>query len=241
MSAEIRAVMDVLGEEVGTALIVVMIAMLVLCLFLFIYVIVTYVFNGLGMYAIAKRRGILHPWLAWVPVGSLWLLGSIADQYNGVVKDKHTKRRWVLLIACIVYEIINITVNTVTNYLPVMGTNGTETALMANFFLETMLCSLIMIVFGIVYSVFHYIALYDVYRSCNPKRAVTFLLLSIFLGVTEPFLVFGSRNQDFGMVPEKKPEEPVYQIPPQFVPDEACTAEESDFAEPPVTDDSTGE
>ena len=228
MSAEMKAIMDVLGEEVGTALIVVVVAMLILCLFLLIYVIVAYVFSSLGMYAIAKRRGILHPWLVWIPIGNVWILGSISDQYQRVAKDKHKKHRFLLVVAYIVYHIVNITIRTVLNNFPLMGTNTTESALMVNYFMETMLGSLIMIVFGILFSVFYYIALYDVYRSCNPNRAVTYLLLSILLGVTEPFLVFGCRMQDLGMVPEQKPQ---VQIPQQEIPTEACMADESDFAD----------
>ena len=203
MSAEINALMDVLGKEVGTTLLVVLAAMLILSVFLLIYAVITYIFHSLGLYAIAKRRGILHPWLAWVPIGSSWVLGSVADQYNCVAKDKHTKRKWVLLITCIVYEIVYITINFVFDQLP-LGANMTETTAVFDVFLETMLGSLIILAFGIVYSVIYYIALYDLYRSCNPKRAVTYLLLSIFLGVTQPFLLFGCRKDDLGMIPENR-------------------------------------
>ena len=39
-----------------------------------------YVLWSLGVYTIAKRRGIRKPWLSWIPVGNLWILGSISDQ-----------------------------------------------------------------------------------------------------------------------------------------------------------------
>jgi hypothetical protein len=32
------------------------------------------------MYTIAKRRQINHPWMAWVPVVDMYLLGCISDQ-----------------------------------------------------------------------------------------------------------------------------------------------------------------
>lgn len=31
---------------------------------------VFYIFESLGLYTIAKRRGIRHPWLSWVPLGN---------------------------------------------------------------------------------------------------------------------------------------------------------------------------
>ena len=41
--------------------------------------IVLYVIKSLGLYTIAKRRGIHHPGLAWVPIANTWILGSISD------------------------------------------------------------------------------------------------------------------------------------------------------------------
>ena len=41
----------------------------------------TYVFQSLGAYTIAKRRGIRKPWLAWVPVGNLWIFGYVVARY----------------------------------------------------------------------------------------------------------------------------------------------------------------
>ena len=51
-----------------------------------------YVLGALGLYTIAKRRQINHPWLAWVPIASGWIIGSLSDQYryvkHGQVKNK---------------------------------------------------------------------------------------------------------------------------------------------------------
>ena len=47
--------------------------------------IATYVLSALGLYTIAKRRGLNHPWLAWIPVASAWIVGSLSDQYRYVV------------------------------------------------------------------------------------------------------------------------------------------------------------
>ena len=47
-----------------------------------IFGIVSYIFRGIGLYQIAKRRRIHHPWLSWIPVGDQWILGSVADQYQ---------------------------------------------------------------------------------------------------------------------------------------------------------------
>ena len=55
-------------------------------LFFLAFLAVQYVFQSLSLYAIARRRGIAHPGLAWVPVAYSWILGSISDQYQYVVR-----------------------------------------------------------------------------------------------------------------------------------------------------------
>ena len=60
------------------------------------FAVVCYVLEGKSLSAIARRRGIEKPWLAWVPVGSSWLLGSISDQYRYVTYGQVRSRRKLL-------------------------------------------------------------------------------------------------------------------------------------------------
>ena len=63
---------------------------------------------------------------------------------------------------------------------------------------------------SIALSVMIYIALYKVYKSCDPKHAVLFLVLSIIFNITLPFFVFACRNKDLGMPqPDGGEEEPL--------------------------------
>ena len=68
-----------------------------ICLLSFAYSVTMYIFHSLGLYTLAQRRGIHRPWMAWVPVVNMWILGSISDQYQYVTKGKVTNRRKVLL------------------------------------------------------------------------------------------------------------------------------------------------
>ena len=63
--------------------------------------IVFYIFSSIGLYTIAKRRGIPSAGWAWVPLGNLWILGSIADQYDLVAKNAKKKQRHLLLWLCV--------------------------------------------------------------------------------------------------------------------------------------------
>lgn len=59
---------------------------------------VMYIFLSLSLFTLAKRRGILHPGLAWVPVcGARWIMGSLADQYVYFAEGKVKYQRRLLL------------------------------------------------------------------------------------------------------------------------------------------------
>ena len=42
--------------------------------------IASYVLSAAAIYVISRRRGLHKPWLAWIPVVNVWLLGSQSDQ-----------------------------------------------------------------------------------------------------------------------------------------------------------------
>lgn len=184
--------------------------------------IVCYIFSSLGLYTIAQRRGISNPWLAWIPFGNVWILGSISDQYQQVVKNKKTNRRKVLLwleIAAIVVTVILVIVFVVFIFQIAMTDGGTYSefgygftsyaadseveivGLVLTFVIVFLLMWLAIMAVAIVDMVFLYMSYYDLYASCDPKNATTYLVLSIVLGFLTPFLVFAVRNKDFGMQP----------------------------------------
>lgn len=65
-----------------------------------------HILMGWGLHALAKRRIIKYAWLAWFPIGNLWILGCLADQYRTVVKGQEKSNRrirvfWIGLVALV--------------------------------------------------------------------------------------------------------------------------------------------
>ena len=221
------AMMGAVGVIAGVFLIVYLLAMA--------FGVVSYVLNAVGMYRIAKRRGIHHAWLAWIPVGSSWLLGSISDHYQYVAKQKVTKRRRVMLILAIICFVAVVFL-----FCGCLGVFAAEEAaeitaglivsvvLMTAGYLGTMGLS-------IALTVFCYIAYFDLFRSCKPKNDVLFLVLSIIFNVTLPFFVFACSGSDEGM-PVRRPQQPPQQIPVEPVYAEPA-AEEIPVVEAEIVDD----
>lgn len=168
------------------------------------FAIVSYIFQSAGMYTIAKRRGIELPWLAWVPVANMWLLGCISDQFRYLAYGQTTNRRRKLLA-------MNIAIVVVTLLLlgaclgPLLSGDLKE-------FVENMIGISVLMIIGayamlvvsIVAVVLQYMCYFDLFRSCQPSRSAFYLILSILFSYPLPFLIYSCRNHDLGMPPRGK-------------------------------------
>ena len=174
--------------------------------------IAVYVMRAMSLYTISKRRGINHPWMSWVPVLDLWVIGCISDQYQYVVKGRDkNKRKWLLGLS-IAMAVIYIAFFVLLGVMVGNTFGGAITGMSAEQVLSKLLgpamgllaCLLPMAGVAIAVMVIRYIAMYDLYTSCTPQNNVLFLVLSIFFSVTEPFFVFFIRNKDEGMPPRRQ-------------------------------------
>lgn len=194
---------------------------------------VSYILQSLGYYTIANRRGIKNPWLAWIPFGVTWIIGSISDQYQYVTKGKTKNRRKLLLglsIGIFVFYILWVIVM-------VMAAIMAETDVGAAFLgLIAILGVLGVFAIAIASAILQYMCMYDLYRSCNPENSVLFLVLSIVVSWLTPVLVFVCRNKDLGMPPRRRPNpQPAYTAP------QAQPVVDVPVAEPPVEEPSTAD
>ena len=210
------------GAAVG-----IIIIMLVTYLLTFGLSIAMYILQSLGMYTIAQRRGIRNPWMAWLPVTNVWILGSIADQYRYVACGQIRNRRKVLLgmsiamlalgllffggyIALIVKLVMQVPELTYAVPEQIQGSVAAPMLWVLGIMLTVW-------VLAIITTVFQYVCLYDLYASCNPDNKVLFLVLSILFNVTIPFFVFACRKKDGGMPPRKdEPVSPVLTAGPEI-------------------------
>lgn len=180
-----------------------------------------YVLSSLGFYTMSKRRGIPHPGLAWLPIGGqAWIVGSLADQYAYLAEGKTKRQRGLLLGLDIGMSVVSICylalliVALIRGFTPELMYD--ELAFVP-FIVGFIVLYFLLLATAIVYAVFYYIALYKVYKSCTPKNATLYLVLSIVVSVTQPFFVFFSRNKDEGMPPAQPPagEEPAQLAAPE--------------------------
>ncbi len=176
--------------------------------------VVFYVFNALAYYAIAKNRGYNKPWLAWIPFADDYLMGAVADDISRRQGKNSNYRIWLLVLGIVVTcsgVIVSIVSSSIManmifssgmdiiprffgGGIPFQGNlaNSNELALIVQIM---PLFSILLNLISIGYIVVVYIVLYKTFQDYVPQNATAFLLLSIFVGVTLPFLLFSIRNK----------------------------------------------
>lgn len=185
--------------------------------------IAAYVLRAAGFYSIAKRRGINHPWMSWVPVLDMWVLGCISDQFQYVVKGNNkNKRKWLLglnIAMWVVYVVFFVFFGIIMGKAVGGVFSGIGEDQLIQELMSPMLGMIVSMIpmmgLAIAVIVIRYMAMYDLYTSCCPQNNVLFLVLGIFFSVTEPFFVFFNRKKDGGMPPRRTQPQPQTYIPPQ--------------------------
>ncbi len=179
-----------------------------------------YVLTALALYTLAKRRGLNKPWLAWIPVVNCWLIGSLSDQYQYVVKGQQKSKRKILLglnITSLALAVVMIVLCIVMIVQIVMGAYGggvSEDEILGMILgplLGILGLCLPVIGISIAYTIIYYIAMYDIYKSMDPNNCVLFLVLSIVFSITAPFFLFFNRDKDLGMPPRRYAPPPISQ------------------------------
>lgn len=173
----------------------------------FLVSLVVYVITAGTLYTIAERRGIDKPWLAWIPVCQLYLLGAISDHYQLIARYTTTNNRKTLLWLQIVMLVL------LALALLLAGDAMIQTARMdttvpsyidvwEHVVLDLkgiVVVALLLFVTAVLTVGTEYVALYDLYRSCDPDNSVLYLVLSIFLSITMPVFLLIVCDRDAGM------------------------------------------
>lgn len=69
-----------------------------------IFGLIVYILSALGLHTLAKRAGLKHGWIAWIPICQWYLLGElIGDKLFGI-----SGMKWILVLAPIVLGIVGM-------------------------------------------------------------------------------------------------------------------------------------
>ena len=190
---------------------------------------VPYVLESIAYYRMAQLRKIPRAWLAWIPIGRGWIMGSISDHYQEKVNKKITNRRkWLLILGivaavlgilfgiCFCSMLVQMITDAGVHFMDITEDFTIETKEMSLELISISMRMLAVLFFlsvaSILLTVFHYMALFDVFQSCDPSVSTLFFILSIAIplfasGLTfvVSILIFICRFRNYG-IPRVQPE-----------------------------------
>ncbi len=163
-----------------------------------------YIMNALALQKIANRRQVPNPWLAWVPVASSWLIGNIADEYDG---RNGMKRKWrVVLLTLSLISIGGILVGYIgliawvvklsmysdMSYVSPESVMGTIGAVIVPY-----VVILIAAVVAMAQSFCNAICIYKIFESTVPEKAVKYLLLYLLVPLAGGICLLKCRDKGY--------------------------------------------
>lgn len=175
--------------------------LILIYLLLFGVLIATYILQSLSLHTLARRRGIASPWLAWLPYGNYWIIGSIARDYD---KQNKIQRRWdkTLLTLSIVFTasyfifylafIIGVIVATLNIDTTVMLEETYVTLIIA-----FLLAMIPIIIVATALQIITYICFFKIFESTVPEKALKYFLISLLVPLAQPICLFLCRNRGY--------------------------------------------
>ena len=176
-------------------------AFVLIYLLLFGILIATYILQSLSLHTLARRRGIASPWLAWLPYGNYWIIGSLARDYD---KQNNIQRRWdkTLLTLSIVFSASYL----IIYFAVIFGTLITMLNMDAATMPEETAVAIVLVVFSAfipimiiatALQIITYICFFKIFESTVPDKALKYFLLSLLIPLAQPICLFLCRNKGY--------------------------------------------
>ncbi len=144
---------------------------------LLLFSIAMYIMQGIAFMNMAKKTGVRNGWLAFIPIGNVYIIGRIADAGKG--NRKNTRRLMGLMIATvIIYVLILVLCVTAIISAPFSDTMPFV------YLIPVILLTIAMAVVAICAEVFMFIAYYGIAQNFGGKDGTVYfvgILLGMFL------------------------------------------------------------
>lgn len=184
-----------------------MIAVVAMIVVLLLYLVIigiglaSYIMNAIALYKIADRRQIPNPWMAWLPFTSDWLIGRLADDYDG---RNGIKRKWrVVLLTLSLISIVGLIIVYVALIvwivaIAVMYTNTEppfEQIIVA--FVVLYIILIVLAILATAKSFCQAICIYKIFESTVPEKAVKYLLLYLLVPMAGPICLLKCKDKGY--------------------------------------------
>lgn len=179
--------------------------------FILLLSLATWVFYSLGLYKLAKNQGMNNAWLAWIPIGNYYILGSVAKEAPFI--KKHIPRLDIIMpIAAVVLILLSWALSFSQIFHAFQGFDSMYWGGDYNPFNLTFFASLGLVPVSFVFSAFLIFVYYHLFKLYAPNDAVLYTIISA-LGFAFIF-IFIIRNKkpvipDVNNEPQPEPQKTI--------------------------------
>lgn len=166
-----------------------------------------YVFRSLGLYSMAENTGVPHPWMAWLPITNQYLLGRLADRYNGSQGKQSSYRILLPAVQCGGRALVGGFAFLWLVELSVSAYSDVTSGEIVAFFAMVLLA----LVVAAASAVVTVLCSYKVFLDYEPTSAVGYTVLAFFNLIWIP-LFLCRNNVPTGIAGQCSPKQPRYQM-----------------------------
>lgn len=163
------------------------ILMIFLVLLFMVWGVAEYVLHSLGLYKIALKRQVPNAWLAWIPFGTNWIVGKIAekcDERDGI------NRKWgILLLVSELITVVSVIFFLIIYFAFIFIMIGkyeyTEPPIgsFLIFFLFILIFALIMSGVSMVFAGCQILCVYKIFEFCVPEKTLKYWLFYLLIPI----------------------------------------------------------
>lgn len=162
---------------------------------------VLWALESIGICVMSEKEGLKNPWYSFIPFFSAFALGRLGAGFkkkNGSV----TKNRGKLLLTLnivLAASLVLIMLVVFAGLIPIAVSDALGYQLTGPLIALLGICLILYLAvfaLAVVYLVFTYISVYNIFLKFNNQMAVCFTVLSIVFPILMPIFLFVSRNKE---------------------------------------------
>ncbi len=213
--------------------------LLVIGIYLFVIAIglADYIIGSLSMMRIARKRGVSNSWLAWIPIASEWVFGSVVDDFDSEKGSKRKFRVILLTLALVVLALAVLMMIVIIAQAIMLSFGNTiltdEDEIVLGISLYTAILPLAFV--SSAYEVLYIICLHKLHENIYPEKSVKYTVISFLVPLGRSICLLKNANRC-----EKKvifePDVPVVEASPETIAEEKIE-EVEEVIEPEKTEE----
>ena len=167
-----------------------------------------YLIHSYSLFTMANNRKIANSWIAWVPIGKLWILGSIADHTDEKLSQQSKKWSMTMLIfglagtaftylAIAAYVIFVFGAAFISAQIDYMD-DELAIFLAMLFFIAMIIFVLVIMLCSVVYTarpILDCICMYKIFADVASPSAIKYLIISAIVPFGASVCLFLIRNE----------------------------------------------